>query len=144
MKDYVKPTIIRTNGLNEGVYMASGDPGSCLQITAAIEYTPDMEFSGGHYSIRLTGDHNADHYSYRQRATITFNQNVNFIEQQGGGICVGSQSGTVLVIEWDSSNYGLAPHDGPGYGYLKVDSDPGLQVISVVAEDVSYGATRKA
>lgn len=144
MKDYVKPTIIHTNGLNEGVYMASGDSTDCLKILADIEYTPDMKFSGGHYSIRLTGPHNGEHYSYRQRATITFNQNVSFYEQQGGGHCVGSQSGTVLVIEWDLSGYGIGPHETQGYGYLKVDSDPGLQVISVVAEDLSFGDTRKA
>lgn len=144
MKDYVKPTIIHTNGLNEGVYMASGDSGNCLQITANIEYTPDMQFSGGHYNIRLQGTHNPDHYSYRQRATITFNQNVSFYEQQGGGSCVGSQSGTVLVIEWDLSDYGIGPNETHGYGMLRVDSDPGLQVISVVAEDLSHGDARRA
>ncbi len=143
-KEYVKPTIIPTTGLGEGVYMASG-AGPCLSITSTIEYTPDMEFSGGHYSIRLEGTHNADHYSHKQRATITFNQSVTFYEQQGGGVCVGSQSGTVLVLEWDLSGYGIGPkNDTHGYGYLKVDSEPGLQVLSIEAEDIAFGDNRKA
>ena len=144
MKDYVKPMLVPADGRCEGIYMASGSSDNCLSITADIEYTPDMQFSGGRYSIRLTAHHTGDHYSYRQRATITFNQAVEFYEQQGGGVCVGSSSGTVLVIEWDLSGYGIGPGEEHGYGYLKVSADPGLSVLSISAEDFSNGAVRKA
>jgi len=143
MKNYVKPTVVPSNELGEGIYMASGSS-DCLSITADIEYTPDMQFSGGRYSIRLTAHHTGDHFSYRQRATITFNQSVEFYEQQGGGVCVGSSTGNVLVVEWDLSAYGIGPGEEHGYGYLKVNADPGLEVLSVVAEDLSSGAVRKA
>ena len=143
MKNYVKPTVISTKGLSEGIYMASGSDG-CLRISADIEYTPDMQYSGGRYSIRLTGHHSGSHFSYRQRATITFNKTVEFYEQQGGGVCVGSSVGNVLTIEWDLSGYGIGPGEQHGYGYLKVNADLGLEVLSVAAEDLSYGESRKA
>lgn len=143
MKNYVKPIVIPTNGLCEGIYMASGSNG-CLSITADIEYTPDMQFSGGRYSIRLTAHHSGDHFSYRQRATITFNKSVEFYEQQGGGVCAGRSVGNVLVIEWDLSGYGIGPGEQHGYGYLKVNADLGLEVLSVSAEDLSFGDNRKA
>lgn len=143
MKNYVKPTVVPENELWEGVYMASGGS-NCLNITADIEYTPDMQYSGGRYSIRLTGHHTGDHFSYRQRATITFNKTVEFYEQQGGGVCVGRSTGNVLVIEWDLSGYGIGPGEQHGYGYLKVNADLGLQVLSVAAEDLSSGPVRSA
>ncbi len=139
MKDYVKPMVIPESGCGEGVYMASGGS-NCLTITANIEATPDMGYEN--YSIRLTGNHTGDHYSYRQRATITFNKTVGFVQQMGGGTCVGSSSGTTLVIEWDLSAYGIGPGEQHGYGYLQVTADPGLEVLSVVAEDLSSGSVR--
>lgn len=141
MKNYVKPTVVPADGFCEGIYMASGS-NDCLTITADIEYTPDMQFSGGRYSIRLTANHTGDHFSYKQRATITFNKSVEFFEQQGGGVCVGSASGTVLVIEWDLSAYGIGPGEQHGYGYLKVSADLGLEILSVSAEDLSNGSVR--
>ena len=141
MNNYVKPTVLPADGFSEGIYMASGS-NDCLTITADIEYTPDMQFSGGRYSIRLTANHTGDHFSYKQRATITFNKSVEFFEKQGGGVCTGSASGTVLVIEWDLSAYGIGPGEQHGYGYLKVSADPGLEILSVSAEDLSNGSVR--
>lgn len=144
MKNYVSPTIIPIDEMGEGVYMASGSVGDCLSINGSIEYTPDMQFSGGRYSIRLTASHSGNHFSHKQRATIMFNQSVTFYEQQGGGVCTGASSGNVLVIEWDLSGYGIGPGEQHGYGYLKVESEPGLQILSITAEDLSSGASRSA
>lgn len=137
MKEHVKPACVVINDVSEGVFAASGDGDStCFTATARIEYKPGDPYAAGHYSIRLMAHHSADHFSAKQRFRISFNLPVRFIEQQGGGVLHSGDGSTTLEIDFDSTRYAVGKNDSPGFGYLKVDADPGLAILTAECIDI--------
>ena len=71
MKEYMKPVLLTSDELAEGVYLASGDGNGCYTTTAYIHQTPQT--GRGDYRIQVNAVHNADHTKEAQQLNISFN-----------------------------------------------------------------------
>jgi len=65
MKEYMKPVLLTSDELAEGVYLASGDGSGCYTTTAYIHQTPQT--GRGDYRIQVNAVHNADHTKEAQQ-----------------------------------------------------------------------------
>ena len=77
MKEYMKPVLLTSDELAEGVYLASGDGSGCYTTTAYIHQTPQT--GRGDYRIQVNAVHNADHTKEAQQLNISFNQPVTYV-----------------------------------------------------------------
>ena len=124
MKKYEKPTVMLTDGIAEGVYMASGDGGNggdCYTVTAYVHQQP--ETGRGDYRIQVNAVHAAadSHHSGEQILTLTFNQDVEYVGSNGTYV---SGSGTNTIdIKYNYHNNG---NDNIGLGDVIVKSNAGL------------------
>lgn len=122
MKKYTKPTISLDTGLAEGIYAASG----CYTASAKIIQTIEHEKK---YVIQVNAHHNADHSSSSQILVISFNQNVTHLN---GGTLISGNGTSTLTIQY---NYYQNPNDNIGLSDLTVQSDSGLEIVSVSISD---------
>ena len=129
---YEKPTVIKSNDLAEGVFMASGGTGSgCYTTTARIHQKP--ETGRGDYRIQIDAKHDAAHHSTHQVLTISFNEAVQYSWSNG---TLKSGDGTnTLVVEYKYHNNG---NDNIGLGDLIVVADAGLAITSVSMDDTGW------
>ena len=81
MKEYMKPVLLTSDELAEGVYLASGDGSGCYTTTAYIHQTPQT--GRGDYRIQVNAVHNADHTKEAQQLNISFNQPVTYVSGAG-------------------------------------------------------------
>lgn len=97
MKEYMKPVLLTSDELAEGVYLASGDGNGCYTTTAYIHQTPQT--GRGDYRIQVNAVHNADHTKEAQQLNISFNQPVTYVS---GGRGAHQETEQVLfVFLWD-------------------------------------------
>lgn len=125
MKKYIKPIVLHSEGLAEGVYMASGS--NCYTVSAYIHQRP--ETGRGDYRIQVNGKHDAggNHHSGEQILTLTFNQPVTY-SWSNGTLVSGSGTNT-LEIKY---NYHNNAYDNIGLGDVIVQSDAGLANPSAI------------
>lgn len=128
MKEYMKPVLLTSDELAEGVYLASGDGSGCYTTTAYIHHTPQT--GRGDYRIQVNAVHNADHTKEAQQLNISFNQPVTYVS--GGRGCTSGDGTSSLCV---SLGYHQNPNDNIGFGDLVVKSDPGLAISSVSVTD---------
>lgn len=128
MKEYMKPVLLTSDELAEGVYLASGDGSGCYTTTAYIHQTPQT--GRGDYRIQVNAVHNADHTKEAQQLNISFNQPVTYVS--GGKGCTSGDGTSSLCV---SLGYHQNPNDNIGFGDLVVKSDPGLAISSVSVTD---------
>lgn len=120
MKQYERPTVMLTEGIAEGVYMASGDGagggGDCYTVTARIHQKP--ETGREDYRIQVDATHAATHHSTGQTLIISFNMPVNYVSCNARGAKLESGDGT------DTLTIGLGYHNNfdetIGFGDLVV------------------------
>lgn len=122
---YNKPMILTNSDLAEGVYAASG----CFTVTWNMHQRP--ETGRGDYRIQVNAQHSASHTCSEQYLVITFNQPVVF-KECGAAIIDSSTSGTSLRLVRRNHCNG---NDNIGFGDVVVESDPGLEVVSMVVTD---------
>ena len=127
MKKYEKPAVMLTDGIAEGVYMASGDgagSGSdCYTVTARIHQKP--ETGRGDFRIQVDGKHAADdnHHSGEQVLVLYFNQAVTY-SSSNGSLKSGDGTDTIEI----TYNYHNNAYDNIGLGDVVVQSEAGLTV----------------
>lgn len=122
---YNKPMILTNSDLAEGVYAASG----CFTVVWNTHQRP--ENGRGDYRIQVNAQHSASHTCSEQYLVITFNQPVVF-KECGAAIIDSSASGTSLRLVRRNHCNG---NDNIGFGDVVVESDPGLEVVSMVVTD---------
>ena len=125
---YEKPNIVESNEIAEGVYTASGSNQGCYTVSAYIHQRP--ETGRGDYRIQINGKHTSDHTRDKQILTVEFNQPVTFKWSQG--TLIGGDGSAIIEIEL---YYHQNPNDNIGFGDLTVESDPGLEILSVNITD---------
>ena len=128
MKEYMKPVLLTSDELAEGVYLASGDGSGCYTTTAYIHQTPQT--GRGDYRIQVNGQHHANHTKEAQVLTISFNKDVTYVS--GGAGLISGNGTTTLKIKL---SYHQNPTDNIGFGDLVVTSDAGLAILSVSITD---------
>ena len=128
MKEYMKPVLLTSDELAEGVYLASGDGSGCYTTTAYIHQTPQT--GRGDYRIQVNGKHNADHTREAQVLTISFNQDVVYVS--GGAGLIGGNGTSTLKVKL---GYHQNPTDNIGFGDLVVTSNTGLAITGVSISD---------
>lgn len=84
----------------------------------------------GDYRIQVNGKHNADHTKEAQVLTISFNQNVTYVN--GGAGLISGDGTTTLKVKL---SYHQNPTDNIGFGDLVVTSDAGLAITGVSITD---------
>ncbi len=129
-KSYERPVVIQSDGLMEGVYMASGGDSDCYTVEAYIHQTP--ETGREDYRIQVNAKHNAldNHHSTLQHLIISFNQPVNFVSCSDSHATLENGDGTTtLDIKYDYHNNAV---ENIGLGDLVVTSDDGLAVTNCV------------
>lgn len=124
MKEYMKPMLVTSDELAEGVYLASG----CYTASAYIHQTP--QDGRGDYRIQVNGKHEADHTKESQQLNISFNQPVTYVS--GGTGCTSGDGTSSLYV---SLGYHQNPTDNIGFGDLVVTSEPGLSITGVSITD---------
>lgn len=107
MKEYMKPVLLTSDELAEGVYLASGDGSGCYTTTAYIHQTPQT--GRGDYRIQVNAVHNADHTKEAQQLNISFNQPVTYVS--GGRGCTSGDGTSSLCV---SLGYHQNPNDNIG------------------------------
>lgn len=128
MKNYEKPMAIVTEGVSEGVYMASGANGDdCYTVRTNIHQVPQQ--GRGDYRIQVNAAHAAtdSHHSGEQILTLTFNQPVTY--SGSNGQLVSGNGSQTLNIRFNYHNNGT---DNIGMGDVIVVSDPGLSILGAV------------
>ena len=133
---YIKPMVLDSNELAEGIFMASGntatgETSSCYSASAAIVQTPATGFD--YYVIQVNGKHAADHTKEAQTLTISFNQPV--IYAWGAGTYREGNNTNTLVIDL---HYHQNPIDNIGLGDLTVQTinkDTELTISSISITD---------
>ena len=132
---YIKPMILDSDDIPEGIFAASGDPVaaetpvSCYTVTANIHQTPEV--GRGDYRIQVNAKHNADHTREAQLLTISFNQPVTFKDASGGVMTEGNGTNTLKIQYWYHQN----PIDNIGLGDLIVEADQGLAITAISMTD---------
>ena len=126
---YIKPLIIKSTDMIEGIYAGSGD---CYTTEAWIHQRPEVGRED--FRIQVIGRHHADHTREKQILTISFNSPVTYSACYMNGATLLSGDGTnTLRIQL---TYHQNPVDNIGGGDLVVRSDNlALQVISCVLSD---------
>lgn len=124
MSKYVKPVISLDEGMAEGVYAASG----CYTVNAYIHQTPEVGRED--YRIQVNGQHHATHTNDVQTLTLVFNQSVTYVSSQGK--CIGSKTGTTIVIQYTYHNN---ENDKIGLGDVIVTSGAGLAITGATLTD---------
>lgn len=125
MKKYLKPMVVSSEELSEGIYMASG---ACYIVTAYITQKPEM--GRDNYVIQVNGVHDADHMNNEQFLHISFNQPVTYISSTGN--LVSGNGSNSLCIKY---SYHQNQNDNIGLGDLIVESNDGLSIVSVKITD---------
>ena len=126
MREYMKPMLVTSDELAEGVYLASG--AGCYTASAYIHQTP--QDGRGDYRIQVNGKHDADHTREAQQLNISFNQPVSYVS--GGTGCASCDGTSSLCI---ALGYHQNPTDNIGFGDLVVQSDAGLAITGVSITD---------
>lgn len=126
MTNYEKPIVLSNEDLAEGVYAASGVPGSgadCYTVTAYIHQTP--ETGRGDFRIQVNAVHAAldDHHSGKQVLVLYFNQAVTY--KGSNGTLDGGDGTASISIAYAYHNNA---YDNVGLGDVIVESDAGLSV----------------
>ncbi len=121
---YVKPMILDSDEIAEGVFMASGSSPACYSVGAYIHQAP--EEGRDDYRIQLDAHHNADHGNSKQVLTISFNQPVTYC-WSGGSLIGGDGTNTLQIAYYYYQN----PVDNIGLGELVVKSGEGLTITFV-------------
>ena len=115
MKEYMKPVLLTSDELAEGVYLASGDGSGCYTTTAYIHQTPQT--GRGDYRIQVNAVHNADHTKEAQQLNISFNQPVTYVS--GGRGCTSGDGTSSLCV---SLGYHQNPNDNIGLVVFAAES----------------------
>ncbi len=128
MKNYVKPMVLATEELAEGVYAASGD---CYSYTAYITQTP--EEGRPNYCIQVDGRHEAadGHHSSERQVKLVFNQPVNYLSSNAYAVSGSGTSTLVFTFEKGNGSYHHNASDNAGLGQLYVESEPGLAIVGI-------------
>ena len=122
---YVRPIVLKSYDLAEGVFMDSGD---CYTCTASIHQRPEtgrqtfkIQFDAKHAA---TDNHCSDNH---QRLHISFDHNVEYVSSNGSAQ---NKSGTEIVIDYA---YWNNPKDNIGLGDLEVrrPDDPMAQDLTI-------------
>ena len=108
MREYMKPMLVTSDELAEGVYLASA---GCYTASAYIHQTP--QDGRGDYRIQVNGKHDADHTREAQQLNISFNQPVSYVS--GGTGCTSGDGTSSLCI---ALGYHQNPTDNIGFGDL--------------------------
>lgn len=124
MKTYNKPTIKIKDEYSEGVYAASG----CYQVSAVVHQVQQVGRTD--YRIHIQGKHSANHTTDKQTLTISFNMPVTY--KSSSGILTTPSVGTTISLLY---NYHQNPTDNIGLSDLVVETDQGLQIVSVSISD---------
>lgn len=127
MKKYVKPVVLATEELAEGIYTASGDVAAngadCYTVSTYIHQAP--ETGRGDYRIQVDAEHRAgdSHHSGEQHLFLYFNQPVTYSSSNGS--LVGGDNTSTIEIKYTYHSNG---YDDIGLGDVYVQSEVGLAV----------------
>lgn len=132
---YERPTVVKSDDLAEGVFMASGDGSACYTTTANIHQVP--ETGRGDYRIQVDGHHDTSsgdkHCNDWQQLVISFNNPVTY--KSSNGQLVSGDNSTTLTIQY---SYHQNSIDNIGLGDLCVESEPGLAITNVYITDAGH------
>ena len=128
---YIKPIILDSDELSEGVFTDSGNPitSNCYTVFANIHQTP--ETGRGDYRIQVNAQHSSDHTRDKQLLTVSFNQPVVFKDASGGALIEGNGTNTLKIQYLYHQN----PIDNIGLGDLIVEADQGLAITAISMTD---------
>ena len=98
MKEYMKPVLLTSDELAEGVYLASGDGSGCYTTTAYIHQTPQT--GRGDYRIQVNAVHNADHTKEAQQLNISLISRLRYVSGWQGGAHQETEQ-VLFVFLWD-------------------------------------------
>ena len=96
MKEYMKPVLLTSDELAEGVYLASGDGSGCYTTTAYIHQTPQT--GRGDYRIQVNAVHNADHTKEAQQLNLVITASAKSIRSCFGSVSVGMTSSKIVAF----------------------------------------------
>ena len=127
---YIKPLILDSDELSEGVFTASGSSteSNCYSTSAYIHQSP--EIGRGDYRIQVNAQHNGDHTKDTQYLTISFSQPVVF-KSANGALMSGNNTNTIVIQLFYHQN----PTDNIGMGDVIVEADPGLTITNIKMTD---------
>lgn len=130
MRTYEKPTAEKISFTYENQVVAestASHAGPCFTATGYVHQR--MELGRLDYRIQVDAQHATDHTCTIETLTLTFNQPVTFKECYGDGAAVQSGDGTSQLVM--TFTYLANPGQNIGLGDIIVDSEPGLQLVSV-------------
>ena len=125
--NYIKPAVLSSADLAEGIYTASG-ASTCYTTTAKIHQRPQT--GRGDYRIQVNARHHGDHTKEEQKLIIKFNQPVVY-KWSNGQIAGGDGTDTLTI----ALHYHQNPNDNIGFGDLIVESFSGLIILSAEVYD---------
>ena len=131
MSDYEKPVVLASEGMAEGVFLASGGD-DCYDTTARIHQWP--ETGRNDFRIQVDGKHDADHNSNAQQLVLTFDRAVNY-ESSAGSYVSGSGTNQITIgyAYWNNHT------DNIGLGDVvvtTVDGGTELQITDAYIRDI--------